>query len=176
MANLYAKVIEDDGGGLRLYVMDQTDTCIYAHYGYEYRPGALTEDLKALIEDDSVADWEGCEENVAEAWEELEIDNIGYTKIAAVTDGELKLYPHKMGAAGQKEFYRQNGMALRDIIANHASDFGWLEKHASFNSDDWDLDTEEWQLIKKTDNGEQVYQCPTAEITFSQSEPIISIW
>lgn len=108
MANLYAKVIEDNGGGLHLYVMDETGTCIYAHYGYEYRPGALTDDIKVLIETDSVADWEGCEENVAEAWEKLEIDNIGYTKIAAVTDGELKLYPRKMGAAGQEEFGLRN--------------------------------------------------------------------
>jgi hypothetical protein len=100
----YAKVIEDNGGGLSLYVMDETDTCIYAHYGYEYRPGALSEDIKALIKDDSVADWDGCEDDVAAAWRDLDIDGVGREIVASVVDGKLKLHPDIMGAAAKLEF------------------------------------------------------------------------
>lgn len=108
MANLYAKVIEDNGGGLHLYVMDSTDTCIYAHYGYEYRPGALTEDIKALIETDSVTDWEGYEENVAEEWEKLDIECTSRNIVADVTDSKLTLFPEKMGRAAQLELKIEN--------------------------------------------------------------------
>ena len=100
----YAKVIEDNGGGLHLYVMDEADTCIYAHYGYEYRPGALREDIQALIDNDSVGGWEGCEENVAEAWEELDLCQIGLVVVAEVENGKILLCPERMGAAAKLEF------------------------------------------------------------------------
>jgi len=102
----YAKIIEDNGGGLTLYIFDDNTTrCIYAHSGYEHTPGQLSQDLQALIDDDDVSDWEGYESEVAEGWEDLEIDTIlGNTLIAEVADGKLSTYPAKMGRAGQVEF------------------------------------------------------------------------
>ena len=41
------KVIEDNGGGLHLYVFSGR-RCIWAHTGYEYSPGNLTADLDSL--------------------------------------------------------------------------------------------------------------------------------
>lgn len=101
---LYAKIIEDNGGGISLYVMDVDDKCIYAHGGYEYTLGTLIRDLRALIEDDSIADWEGNEEEMVAEWEDLEIDPRHRKIIASVADGKLTTYPDRMGAAGRAEF------------------------------------------------------------------------
>lgn len=100
----YAKIIEDNGGGLSLYIMDAEERCVFAHSGYEYCPGTLSADIKALIEDDSVSDWEGNEEGLIAEWPSLDLDEIGRELIAEVADGKLSLYSKRMGYAGCLEF------------------------------------------------------------------------
>jgi len=103
---LYAKVIEDNGGGLSIYVMDENEKCIYAHSGYEYNsePGRLVDDLKSLADSDSVSDWEGSEEELVAGWKDLDIDGIGREVVADLSNGKLSLYPAVMGAAAMREF------------------------------------------------------------------------
>ena len=103
-----AKITEDNGGGVTLWVMDEhdIDMCIFAHSGYEYVPGQLSQDITVLIADDSIVGWDGNEPELAEEWGGLEIDdpNNHLRLIADVADGKLTLYPEAMGAAGRKEF------------------------------------------------------------------------
>ena len=92
------EVIEDDGGGLSLYVW-RGKKLTYIHSGYEYCPGQLTGDIKSLRQGaDPAADWEGNEIGVCEypteGWDfslEVIADNAGF-------------YPGRMNGAGQTEF------------------------------------------------------------------------
>lgn len=54
------QVIEDNGGGLTLYVWDAAEALIYAHTGYEYTPPQqLRDDLAALASGERPETWEG---------------------------------------------------------------------------------------------------------------------
>lgn len=114
------KVFEDGGGGLTLVVFAQDgETIEYIHTGYEYNPGQLTDDLKALKSgDDPAKDWDGndlndadvidggkkfcldVEETDVEFWFPWEQRNVGW-KVVADNDGT---YPEDMGAAAKIEF------------------------------------------------------------------------
>lgn len=103
----YAKITENNGGGLSLYIMDASDACIYAHSGYEYnhKPGQLVEDINTLIASDDVSDWEGNEPEIAAEWGSVDLDDpAGVQLVAEVADGILSTYPRKMGAAAMREF------------------------------------------------------------------------
>ena len=103
----YAKVVEDNAGGLTLYVMRSSDKrCVYAHTGYEYNsePGRIKEDMESLIADDSISGWEGNEEELVAEWEELDLNPVYRQIIAAISYGKLILHPEHMGAAGEREF------------------------------------------------------------------------
>lgn len=104
----YAKVIEDNGGGLSLYILDSdTNRCIFAHSGYEHRPGCLTQDLETLQKDDSVGGWEGNDREMAAEWATLGIDGVGRELVAEVADGKMYIYPEDMGYAARLEFCPQ---------------------------------------------------------------------
>lgn len=101
----YAKVIEDNGGGLSLYIMDSdTNRCIFAHSGYEYRPGCLIQDLETLKVDDSIGGWEGNDREMAAEWATLDIDGVGRELVAELADGKIYTYPEAMGHAARLEF------------------------------------------------------------------------
>lgn len=102
----YAKIIEDNGGGITVYVMQSDGACIYAHSGYEYGdPRQLLLDIDSLLTDDSVADWEGNEEELVAEWPTLDLDTPHHRQvIASVADGELTTYPTRMGRAGHDIF------------------------------------------------------------------------
>ncbi len=101
----YAKVIEDNGGGLSLYVLDNdTNRCLFAHMGYEYHPGQLADDLEALQRDDSVDHWDGHNQELADEWPSLDIDGIGRELVAELADGKLYTYPNRMGRAARLAF------------------------------------------------------------------------
>lgn len=100
----YAKIIEDNAGGLTMYIMDEHDKCVFAHSGYEYYPGLLAENIKDLLEDDSCAYWEGNEPSVAAGWDELEYGGNGLELVAQTNDSGLHTYPHRMGGAARSEF------------------------------------------------------------------------
>ena len=99
------QVIENNGGGLTLVVFGSNNNVEYMHDGYEYNPGQLQQDLKALRDgDDPANDWGGNAED-PQAMLRIMYDNItsyeyGW-EIVADNDG---IYPDKMGAAACIEF------------------------------------------------------------------------
>lgn len=104
----YAKIIENNAGGLTLYIMDESDKCVFAHSGYEYVAGQLSDDIKALLANDSCADWDGHEPEIADEWDALEYGNqgkfTGLELVAETNDSGLHTYPNRMGGAARKEF------------------------------------------------------------------------
>ena len=100
-------VIEDNGGGLTLLVMEE-EKVAYVHLGYERTPGELTRDIKDIRGGaDPARDWDGNElHHVSENPEELESwfphaqEGAGWNVIA--DNGGT--YPDKMGTAGKIEF------------------------------------------------------------------------
>lgn len=65
-------VTEDNGGGIALFVFDRSDTCVYAHTGYEYTPGALAQDIAALLSGDyPPEDWDGNEDDPQAVWQSM---------------------------------------------------------------------------------------------------------
>jgi hypothetical protein len=102
------QVIEDNGGGLHLYIFDR-NKCIYAHSGYEYSPGQLSQDISALMEGEDPRQWEGGEENPEEeylSW--VDGNPYGWQTIARGNENGISYYPHRMGRAAQLEFKIKN--------------------------------------------------------------------
>ena len=97
------KVIEDNGGGLSIYVFDG-EKVIYSHSGYEKNRGQLSYDLNDLDRDHSVDGWDGCEEDPQAAWDQLQSYNYGWKIVADNKDGDRTLYPNSMGTAARLEF------------------------------------------------------------------------
>ena len=100
-----ADVIEDNGGGLHLYVLDG-DRVVWAHDGYEYRqPGDLTADLNFLSAgDDPATDWDGGIDNPQEVYEKTTSYEYGWKVVATLRNGEIEMHTDLMGAAAQREF------------------------------------------------------------------------
>lgn len=97
-------VIEDNGGGLSLYVF-RGQQCIYAHDGYEFTPGQLSQDIAALDKGSDTSDWDGNTNDPQALWDEMEQFVTGYNTIASGGRGHHHIYPQAMGAAGKMEFY-----------------------------------------------------------------------
>jgi len=109
MKTFEAQVIEDNGGGLTLYVFDENgiDGGIirWAHGGYEFSVGTLTDDIQALINgDDPLTDWEGNMGDPQQSWDRLDNYEYGWKVVAQVADGKCTLYPKDMGKAAMLEF------------------------------------------------------------------------
>lgn len=83
----HAVVTENNGGGLALFVFDSSGTCVYTHTGYEYTPGALAQDIAALLSGDyPPEDWGGNEDDPKATWQNTsewlggsEQDRVNYT-------------------------------------------------------------------------------------------------
>ena len=108
-------VIEDNGGGLALVVFAQDEETIeYIHFGYEYVPGELLEDLRQIKEGaDPAEEWEGNDlysvdemENPErlESWFPLD-EMVNGWDVVADNDG---IYLKNMGASASKEFRRND--------------------------------------------------------------------
>lgn len=99
----YYSVIEDNAGGLHLYVFGgaAAETCVYACHGYERRPGALLADITKLELGDDTSAWDGDEDPQA-AWDAWTFGPNGWTQIA---DEDGPVPKENMGAAGRREFY-----------------------------------------------------------------------
>ena len=96
------EVIEDNGGGLYLAVFDNKGACVYLHDGYEYVPGQLTADVKAIVNgaNPSVDDWDGNAEDPQYAYDAITSYQYGWAIVADNTS----IYPDHMGGAAQAEF------------------------------------------------------------------------
>lgn len=58
------EVLEDNGGGIQLFIFDENRKVEYAHIGYEFVPGQLVKDLKDLADGSNPKeDWEGNEDD-----------------------------------------------------------------------------------------------------------------
>ncbi len=97
--NLYGQVIEDNGGGLHLYVFDEQGHMVYAHSGYEYEDDHLMDDIEQLLLSDSVDGWWGCDDNPQEGYDSLTQNEFGYEVVADIENGKCVLYINRMGTA-----------------------------------------------------------------------------
>lgn len=99
------QVIEDNGGGLYLFVFGGRGKIVYASSGHEYRPGSLTsDDLPALEAGYDTATWESNEDDPQAAYNTLTSYEYGWQIVAEGGPGRRKLYPGRMGRAAQIEF------------------------------------------------------------------------
>lgn len=98
------KVIEDNGGGLHLYVFSR-GRCIWAHDAYEHSPGNLIADLDALeTGDDPRRDWEGGVDDPQAIYDNTTSYGVGWQIVAEGSLRGRKLHKGRMGAAAQIEF------------------------------------------------------------------------
>lgn len=96
------EVIEDNGGGLYLAVFDSNGSCVYLHDGYEYVPGQLTADIKAIVNgaDPSIDGWDGNAEDPQCVYDAITSYQYGWAIVADNTS----IYPDHMGGTAQAEF------------------------------------------------------------------------
>ena len=99
-------VIEDNGGGITLFVFDINGNVIYGHTGYEFQHGQIKEDIKELEsmeygDDFYLGHWgDDCEEKPQSLYDMMMSEPTGY-KIIADENG---IYPELMGISGEDEF------------------------------------------------------------------------
>ena len=99
MANQSYVVVEDNGGGLYLYVFLK-NKCIYSHSGYEYNPGQLIEDLDNLDYGSDVNAWDGAEDDPELKWEDWQtVEPFNWKIVATGKAGKRVLYLETMGNA-----------------------------------------------------------------------------
>jgi hypothetical protein len=98
-------VLEDGGGGLYLFVFagPSRKRVIFAHSGYEYVQGQLTNDIANLKAGDDTSDWENCEEDPQGLWKAYLESSDQEWKWIADEDGIVPA--DNMGGSGQEEFY-----------------------------------------------------------------------
>lgn len=98
------QVIEDNGGGLHLYVFSGRH-CVWAYTGYEYSPGSLLESLESLENgDDPRRDWDGGVDDPQGTYDNTTSYKHGWELVAEGGKGRRKLYKGRMGRAAQTEF------------------------------------------------------------------------
>ena len=101
-------VIEDNGGGLGLFVFNpRKRNAVYAHYGYETTPGTLSTDLNALDGGSDPLTWDGGEESPQALYSKITSYEYGWNVICKGRQGkpeEREIFPERMGAAGRIEF------------------------------------------------------------------------
>ena len=97
------KVVEDNGGGLSLFVFAGQNV-VYSHSGYEHNPGHLSEDLKALDGGSDVSEWDGCDKHSQKTWDALFNFESRWNIVAEMVDGKRSLNVGYMGVAAKLEF------------------------------------------------------------------------
>ena len=102
------EVYEDSAGGLYLFTFAD-DNVVNAYSGYEYRPGALLDDIAALFRDGGDWGWDSAEEDPQDLFEELTF--FSNAKLIAeggitsrLTENSLTVYFDRLGAAGTRSF------------------------------------------------------------------------
>jgi hypothetical protein len=113
-----AEVLEDNGGGLHLFVWDDKDgdgneVMIYEHSGYEQVKGQLSEDLEGLKnlahpQSESPACWDGCEDNPQGDYDSLTACPYGHQIVAEFSTLKgLELNIDAMGASAEYELLEE---------------------------------------------------------------------
>src|SRR5690606_2196145 len=95
------QVIEDNGGGLHLAVLED-DRCIYYGHGYEHNEAGLRADVQALREGQHpIRDgWEGSADDPQAAYDGL----IRYAHAWTIVADDEGVYYDHMGAAARRVF------------------------------------------------------------------------
>ena len=101
------EVIEDNAGGLYLFVFDSDNKCVYAHSGYEFNKGQIRDDIICLESvklggELNISDWGGCEESPQEYYDEI-IKDETVNGFNIVMDNH-ETYFHIMGLSAESEF------------------------------------------------------------------------
>jgi len=109
MKSCEANIIEDNGGGLAMFVFGgrgiEGGKVIWAHTGYEYNPGQLSECIQALLNgDDPRKDWEGAIDNAQAVYDDYDRFEHGWEVVAQVYGDKLHIYPGNTGVAARIEF------------------------------------------------------------------------
>ncbi|MGC9189865.1 MAG: hypothetical protein ACP5GG_04025 [Conexivisphaera sp.] len=108
MASTEYQVIEDNAGGLALYVFGEGGidggVVVFAHTSYEYHKGQLSADLDNLDAGGDVSLWDGNEEDPQALYDDLDKFESGWQKVAEGFGGKRYLYPELMGLAARFEF------------------------------------------------------------------------
>ena len=109
------EVIEDNGGGLGLYVLEDGKV-IYGHHGYEANNQALLNDIKAYINNPDTSDWDGNMEDPQAAYDDYK-DRDEYGQYTGPqgwevvyryeTPGTSTIYHDRMGAAASMIWGRE---------------------------------------------------------------------
>lgn len=98
-------VIEDNGGGLHLFLFEPgAEEILEGYDGFEYTPGSLVTSLDDLDAGHTTRGWEGRKANPQEDWEYIQSHDTGYQVVCYGEHGERTLYPERMGAAAKLEF------------------------------------------------------------------------
>lgn len=98
------QVLEDNGGGLHLAVFNGSE-CIWFSSGYQFIPGNLLVDIKALQEGANPLQ-DGWETYLPEDYtpQMLYDEFVAYKQGWQVIADETGIYPERMGVAGRKVF------------------------------------------------------------------------
>lgn len=95
------KVIEDNGGGLHLYIFNQRGRVTHAFHDWEYQePGYLAENLTYLREGGRVDAWDNNDPDPSGDYTSMTSSQYGW-EVVADNDGT---YPQVMGRAAQDAF------------------------------------------------------------------------
>ena len=99
------RVIEDNGGGLALVVMDKNGMVFYHHTGYEHHEGSLRADIEALENGDDPAEWDGNELETPVEFGDLYDYELfrGWDGYNVIIEDDVIAWG-KMGSAGKREF------------------------------------------------------------------------
>lgn len=101
------EVIEDNGGGLALFVKDG-EKVVYGHHGYEANGQAILDDIKAYINNPDTSDWDGNMDDPQAAYDDYKeydeygqyIGPQGWQVVYRYTgDGTSVVFHSRMGSA-----------------------------------------------------------------------------
>lgn len=106
------QVIEDNGGGLHLFVFGDgginDGRVIYAGTNFEYNDGSLRSTLDALDAGEPTHGWEdgmmGEMGDPHKFYDQFEPGTLGWAIVAQGADGKRTLFTREMGSSAQREF------------------------------------------------------------------------
>lgn len=95
------QVIEDNGGGLHLFIFDENDSVIRGFSNFEYLSHEdFILNLDALKGGDDGSDWEGQHDNPQAEYDNITSSEFGWVLVA----NESRMWPERMGRAAQMAF------------------------------------------------------------------------
>lgn len=98
------EVIEDNGGGLYLVVLDdETPVAVFENFEY-LSPKDVMDSINGIINGDDYSRWDGAVDEPVDFYNELTGREFGWQIVAQWDGKEFETYPDCMGAAAQLAF------------------------------------------------------------------------